>query len=160
MRYLIPVCEQLLIGMALLLPAGTSSGDEPARPEEKPVGLVIQVPADAEVEVQGIKTKQTGEVRTFESPPLGPGVYTYKLKGTWKEDGKATTREVKVDVKPGETKEVDLRTAPEAAPAGKPSPVEPIKQVKHETKAPAGPELKPEPQSVPTKPEPNPNPSR
>lgn len=96
----------------------------PTRAQEKAVTLIVRVPADAQVEVQGQKTKQTGAVRRFDSPPLAVGRdYTYTLKATWKEAGQEKTREVDVTVVPGETKEVDLTVASE--PAMKQAPAKP-----------------------------------
>jgi uncharacterized protein (TIGR03000 family) len=75
--------------------------------------LTLKVPANAVVEIEGVKTKQTGEVRRFESPPLTPGKnYTYTIKVTYKDaDGKDVSKEEVVKVQPGGTSEVDLRPA-------------------------------------------------
>jgi uncharacterized protein (TIGR03000 family) len=49
-----------------------------------PVGIVVWVPADAEVWVDGAKTTSTGEGRLFVSPPLDPGVrHTYEIRARW-----------------------------------------------------------------------------
>jgi uncharacterized protein (TIGR03000 family) len=68
------------------------------------------VPADAEVEVEGEKTKMTGGERSFESPPLEPGKkYLYTIKITWRDDGKVKTYTEKVAVQPGDEKTIDFR---------------------------------------------------
>src|SRR5439155_33992 len=64
--------------------------------------------------IGGYKSKQTGEVRKFESPALAPGKkYSYALKATWMVDGKEVVRETKVWVSSGQTEEVDVRHLPD-----------------------------------------------
>jgi uncharacterized protein (TIGR03000 family) len=71
--------------------------------------LNIQVPADAEIWVEGEKTKQTGTNRTFRSPPLEPGKnYTYEVKVRWMEDGKPVEKTENVPVHAGEQSRVDF----------------------------------------------------
>jgi uncharacterized protein (TIGR03000 family) len=49
----------------------------------------LRVPKDAEIWVNDVKTKQTGELRYFFSPPLTPGTkYSYELRLRWMKDGK------------------------------------------------------------------------
>lgn len=82
-----------------------------------PAYLKLSVPATAVVEIEGVKTTQTGEVRRFVSPPLAAGKnYTYTVKVTWKDaDGKEQKKEETVKVQPGETAVVDLRPTAAAA---------------------------------------------
>lgn len=64
--------------------------------------LAMQVPADAKIWVQGEATKQSGEVRTFVSPPLEPGrTYTYSVKAQWTVNGKAVEQSQNVTVRAG-----------------------------------------------------------
>jgi len=85
----------------------------PPQPRELPVSLVIKLPVDAVLEIQGAKTKQTGEVRRFQSPPLTTGArYTYTFKAVWKDGEKEITRERSVAVQPGTEVVVDLREEP------------------------------------------------
>jgi uncharacterized protein (TIGR03000 family) len=50
----------------------------------------LRVPENAEVWVNGVKTKQTGESRYFFSPPLASGKkYSYQMRVRWMKDGKA-----------------------------------------------------------------------
>lgn len=73
----------------------------PAAPSDRAV-LALQVPADAKIWVQGEATKQSGEVRTFVSPPLVPGrVYTYSVKAQWSANGKPIEQSQTVTVKAG-----------------------------------------------------------
>src|SRR6516162_342210 len=50
----------------------------PVYGQEVPAGaksatLVVRLPADARLEIDGTATRQTGSVRRFQSPPLEPG---------------------------------------------------------------------------------------
>jgi uncharacterized protein (TIGR03000 family) len=90
---------------------------------------VVRVAADARLEIDGEKTRQTGEVRRFRSPPLGADRnYTYTLRATWKQSGDELQVERKMRIRGGQTVEVDLRT-PDASTTGSfrllmPDPVE------------------------------------
>lgn len=76
---------------------------------ERPATLVITLPADAVLEIDGVKTKSTGELRAFASPPLPAGEkFVYTLKATWKQDGKDRTVERQVKVTAGAQVEIDL----------------------------------------------------
>ncbi len=49
----------------------------------------IRVPENAEIWVNGVKTKQSGESRYFFSPPLAAGKkYNYQMRVRWTKDGK------------------------------------------------------------------------
>jgi len=103
---------------------------------DKPVKLVVIVPEDAIVTIDGTKTTSTGTKRTFESPPVEVGKkYFYMIKAVWTgADGKEVVHEKRFPVKPGETNEIDLtkvettKTAPPVPKAkltvGKLKPVE------------------------------------
>jgi len=77
---------------------------------DKPVKLVVIVPADAIVTIDGTKTTSTGTRRTFESPPVAVGKkYAYLIKASWiGPDGDEVVHEKRFPVKPGETNELDL----------------------------------------------------
>jgi uncharacterized protein (TIGR03000 family) len=102
-------------GVLALVLGGLSALVAPmARAEDKTAVLVVKLPADAQLEIGGYKSKQTGEVRKFESPALAPGKkYSYALKATWMVDGKEVVRETKVWVSSGQTEEVDVRQLPD-----------------------------------------------
>jgi uncharacterized protein (TIGR03000 family) len=64
----------------------------------------LRVPADAEVWVEGVKTKQTGETRYFFSPPLTPGKkFAYQMRIRWMKDGKPAEETKRILVQAGET---------------------------------------------------------
>lgn len=75
----------------------------------RPATLVITLPADAVLTLDGATTKSTGALRTFATPPLPAGEeFMYTLKATWKQDGKDRAVERKVKVTAGTQVEVDL----------------------------------------------------
>src|SRR5208337_701764 len=72
----------------------------------------------AVVEVEGMKTAQTGELRRYQSPavPVGKSYY-YTIKVSWKDaDGKDVSDEKVVRVQPGQETTVDLRPGGGAPP--------------------------------------------
>lgn len=86
--------------------------------DKKPVLLDILLPADAELEVNGHKTKSTGETRQFQSPPVTSGrTYAYALKVVW--HGNTLTR--RIELQPGNPITLDLRT--ELQTPAEPKPV-------------------------------------
>jgi uncharacterized protein (TIGR03000 family) len=110
----------LLLVLALTAPPRGAAQDKPNKPPDdakgdaKPVSLKVLLPqANAKLTVQDQVTKQTGETRTFRSPPLKPGVkYTYTLVAEWEPNNYTTiTRTVKKNVAAGESVEIDMRTA-------------------------------------------------
>lgn len=69
----------------------------------------LRVPDDAEVWFGGAKTKQSGTLRHFFSPPLDAGSnYSYQVQVRWKKDGKLVERKRKIDVRAGESQHLDL----------------------------------------------------
>jgi uncharacterized protein (TIGR03000 family) len=102
---LVPCCAALLLD-------GRSAPGQP-KPDDRRATIVIRLPADAELTVDGKATTQTGEVRRFVSTPLEPGRrYTYTIKALIEPNNYTKiTRTREVEVKPGTTVEVDLRTA-------------------------------------------------
>ncbi len=80
----------------------------------QPATLRVMLPEDdVELRIEGAKTKQTGTLRRFVSPPLAPGAkYTYTLVATWEPNNYTKiTRTRKVAVRAGQEVEVDLRQA-------------------------------------------------
>jgi uncharacterized protein (TIGR03000 family) len=70
------------------------------------IRIDVLVPEDALLEVNGRKTKSTGESRRFESPPVMMGrTYAYSLKVSWK--GHTLTR--RIQVQPEHPVTLDLR---------------------------------------------------
>jgi len=73
--------------------------------------LTVMLPsADAEVWLGNSATTQKGMQRTFQSPALEPGRdYTYTVKARWTSEGKAVEQSRDVNVRAGQTSNVDFR---------------------------------------------------
>jgi uncharacterized protein (TIGR03000 family) len=81
--------------------AAANNASMPA-PIETMAHVIVRVPAEAEIWVEGTKTTSTGPIREFESPPLTPGSpYTYDIKATWNENGHDVTQTQRFDVTAG-----------------------------------------------------------
>jgi uncharacterized protein (TIGR03000 family) len=90
------------------------------RPPIRPVGIdpqtlgnaalvEVSVPPNAEVWFDDLKTKQSGDTRTFRSPELEPGkTYLYDVKAKWVENGDEVTRTRTVRVQAGRAVQVDF----------------------------------------------------
>jgi uncharacterized protein (TIGR03000 family) len=75
-------------------------GQEQQNPNEARV--LVVVPPDANVLIEGKETRQRGVERLFISPPLEQGhKYTYTIRATWTENGKEMSRDKTVNVEPG-----------------------------------------------------------
>ncbi len=88
---------------------------------EEPVSFTLHVPAKAEVWFDGDKTLQTGAVRRFISPPLGPGrPYHYDIRVQWREHGQTVAQTRHVYVQPGDELDVSFGEVASAARAEAP----------------------------------------
>jgi uncharacterized protein (TIGR03000 family) len=86
-------------------------GVSPGHAQNAPAQLVITLPEDARLLIEGKPTRQTGASRTFVSPPLEPGAdYTYELTVEVVRDGRPLAQTKKVPVRAGETTNVDFST--------------------------------------------------
>jgi uncharacterized protein (TIGR03000 family) len=116
----------LFLGLALCLFALLPVRGDESVPADKAV-LVVRLPADAKLVVEGETTKQTGAEREFESPKLDPDKkYIYTLKATWEEGGKKHEVIRKVPVKPGQRIIVDFNKPEPAAETKPESKTKPI----------------------------------
>src|SRR5262249_60886147 len=80
----------------------TGAGDAPAT-------IIVSLPAEAKLTVDGNPTTSTTERRVFVSPALERGMeYTYTLKAEVVRDGKAETRTERVSVRAGEETRVNI----------------------------------------------------
>ena len=71
----------------------------------------LRVPENAEIWVNGVKTKQTGESRYFFSPPLAPGKkYSYQMRVRWNKDGKPVEETQTILVHAGATIRRDIKS--------------------------------------------------
>jgi uncharacterized protein (TIGR03000 family) len=83
----------------------------------------MEVPAGAEILIDGAKTLQTGSVRNFVSPPLNPAhKYSYEVSCRWLADGRPVEVTRQVSVRANAWTSVDFTrsdTGPETIPAPK-----------------------------------------
>jgi uncharacterized protein (TIGR03000 family) len=92
--------------LVFLLTVASARAEGPDRPTK----LVIYLPPDAILTVDGVVTKQTGTERRFRTPPLQAGKkYYYSFRWTFSEDDRSVTIEKKINFSAGEDKVVDLR---------------------------------------------------
>jgi uncharacterized protein (TIGR03000 family) len=82
----------------------------PPVPNSMPAVVRIRTAAGAKMWFDGSATTQTGEQRTFTTPPLDGGKsYSYGVRACWLEDGRPVVRSQTITVAAGKTIEVDLR---------------------------------------------------
>lgn len=105
---------------AAAAPVGPAVVDQPAR-----AYIELHVPADAEVWLEGSKTKQSGTSRTFVSPPLSPAQnFGYDLRVRWSDHGRTLEQKRTLTVQAGQHLVLEFpQTAPEMLP--RPTPVPP-----------------------------------
>jgi uncharacterized protein (TIGR03000 family) len=88
-------------------------------PVPAPALLLVRLPADARLTIDGAPTRSPGESRLFVSPPLQPGrSFVYLLRAEAVRDGKKVAMNQDVLVRAGQESEVTL-TFPAARVAGK-----------------------------------------
>jgi uncharacterized protein (TIGR03000 family) len=90
------------------------------------VRLEVQLPHDAELWIEGTKTRQRGSMRHFISPALVPGHrYAFELRARWNDNEKPVEQTQQVTARPGETKKIRFPgpTDAESLPAPKPLPL-------------------------------------
>jgi uncharacterized protein (TIGR03000 family) len=82
----------------------------------------MEVPADAEIWVEGVKTSQAGPVREFASPPLDAGrVYVYTVRARWTVNGRPVEQTREVNARANAWTDVDF-TKPTQGPERLPAP--------------------------------------
>jgi uncharacterized protein (TIGR03000 family) len=80
--------------------------------------VTIKAPADVRLTVDGQALAMLDTTQTFETPNLEQGqTYTYVFRAEAKRDGKTVTSERKVQVRAGESTEVDFSDLSAKAPA-------------------------------------------
>jgi uncharacterized protein (TIGR03000 family) len=81
---------------------------KPARPDNR-ARIWLRVPENAEVWFDGAKTKQTGTLRYYFSPPLAAGkTYFYQVQVRWKTDSTTIERKRQIGVRAGDELRLDL----------------------------------------------------
>ncbi len=73
-----------------------------------PATIIVHLPADARLTLDGEATRSTGRTRVFETPPLEPGkAFHYELVATGRDGDKDRTRQ-RIEVRAGRPTEVTL----------------------------------------------------
>lgn len=71
--------------------------------------IVVHMPAQANLTIEGQPTQQRSDTRTFTSPPLQAGkTYTYTLRAEMNRDGRLQNVKKTVDVQAGQRSEVTI----------------------------------------------------
>ncbi|QJW99429.1 TIGR03000 domain-containing protein [Frigoriglobus tundricola] len=85
----------------------------PVASADTEVTLIVRVPANAKVWVNGVKTTQNGTRREFTSSGLTPGrSYTFLVRAQWGEsDGNAVDNDRRITVQAGERRAIDFGAA-------------------------------------------------
>lgn len=90
-----------------------TSGKKVAAASPNAATVVVTLPADAKLTIDGDATTSTSSERTFETPDLVAGKsYAYTLEATFQQDGKAVVVSKKVKIEAGKTATVDLNPTP------------------------------------------------
>jgi len=109
-----------LVAAGLLLAALASSSSAQDKDKEAPATLIVTVPADdADLYIEGVKTKQAGKVtRKFVSPKLESGKeYEYTVVAKWEPNNYTKiTRTRKATVKAGQETTLDMTKKDDAQP--------------------------------------------
>lgn len=106
---------------AAAVPGGGAVPDQAGR-----AYIEVRVPADAEIWLEGTRTKQVGTARTFVSPPLPPGQnFGYDLRVRWHEKGRSIEEKRTITVRAGQYVVLQF-PAPETLP--RPEPVPPAER--------------------------------
>jgi len=71
--------------------------------------IMVRLPADAALWVDGEPTRQTGSEREFTTPSLTPGdTFTYTLTARWTQGNDPVEKTIKVDVRANQTSQADF----------------------------------------------------
>lgn len=94
------------IAGALVAVAGDVAGQD-----SQSANIIVNLPSDARLFIDGKPTQQTGASRTFVTPPLSnSGDHSYELQADVDRDGQTLSRTLPVQVHAGETSRVDFGT--------------------------------------------------
>ena len=77
-----------------------------------PATIVVSLPAEAKLTIDGVATKATSARRVFVSPTLAAGkVFTYTLKAEIVQDGETLTINKTIEIRAGQETAVELNAA-------------------------------------------------
>jgi len=87
-----------------------------SQPVQNTATIVVNVPAEAKVTIDGTETTSTSAVRYFESPSLTPGqTYSYTIEASYKKDGAPVKVSKQVSFSAGKTVRLDLTSGAQVA---------------------------------------------
>ena len=105
-----------------IVPAGSAVADPGTDGADGTAHVSVQVPADADLWIQGVKTAQTGAAREFVSPPLAAGKRcVYQVRARWTAGGRPVDQTREVSVRANARTMVDF-TRPTRGPEMLPAP--------------------------------------
>jgi uncharacterized protein (TIGR03000 family) len=99
------------LGLLLALLTAPNCRAQPYAAPAAATGATVEVklPAEAELWFDGTLTKQTGDRRTFRTPPLSPGLtFTYDVAARWRDGGQDVVRSERLLIRAGDTAVIDL----------------------------------------------------
>ena len=84
----------------------------PPEPEDAAV-IAVQLPANADLWIEGTRMRMAGAHRRFVSPPLEPGVtYVYEVRAVWNEKGHKVEQSQSLTVRAGNQSSIIFRALP------------------------------------------------
>ncbi|HJZ95891.1 MAG TPA: TIGR03000 domain-containing protein [Candidatus Solibacter sp.] len=89
-------------------PSESTSGMTPAVQGTRVLATIRLPGADAQLWIEGKEMGAGGLARSFVSPPLEQGTYTYTFRAKWTENGKQMDQTREVKVRPGDRIAVDF----------------------------------------------------
>lgn len=116
-QYVTPTTTQPTVGQPGAQPMPTPATQSGYRSyyrvptPDAPAGSVllnVQVPANAKVWIDGAPTTSTGTSRSFVSPVLEAGKFTYTVKAQWTENGQQVTRTRRIPVQANQAVDINL----------------------------------------------------
>jgi uncharacterized protein (TIGR03000 family) len=109
-------------------PTTTSLYYNPDPDANRRATIIVHLPANAKLSVDGKATRSTSTTRRFVSPPLEAGQsYHYVFKAEAPRDGEPATVSKRVDVQAGQTREITLQFNDQDQPAErKQAPAQPV----------------------------------
>jgi len=115
------MCRRFLsVNVVLILAATTLAAPPSDKPSRQPgrASITVNLPADATLWAQGVKTRSSGSVREFSTPPLAEGRrFTYLFRATWTERDRTLTQSQRVVVTAGAHVRVRFPRRPGDEPA-------------------------------------------
>lgn len=98
-----PACHTCPGGVCDVAPGGMHHASA-----AMPATIVVSLPAGARLTIDGQATTSTSATRTFRSPALEEGQYSYTLRAEFERDGKTETVSQLVVIRPGRETRVSL----------------------------------------------------